>query len=98
MAQDLIGKTVEWEAAGRGRGKILRGVVVKYIDPPKTNEDALQELQAELPDLKVRAKYIRFALETHRTRRYMVLVDVESKRKRPIKYIYAPNAEEVVPV
>jgi hypothetical protein len=93
MAQDMIGRTVEWEAAGRGRGKILRGVVVAYVPPGKTNEEALAELEAA-GQVVVRAKYIRFNKATHRTPRFIVLVDVVSKRIKGIRYIYAPNVKE----
>jgi hypothetical protein len=93
---DLIGKQVEWEASGRGRGTVLTGDVVLYVPPGTTNEDALKVLEARHPELIIRPKYLRFDLKTHRTSRVFVLVEKPTKRVRDtIYWIYAPNTAEL---
>jgi hypothetical protein len=95
---DLIGERVEWELSGRGRGTIQQGLCVMIIEPGTTNRDALKQLRKQMPDLLVREKYKRFDPDTHTTRRAFVLVEQPSKRRRVIKWIYAPNVKEIVVV
>jgi len=94
--QSLVGRTVEWEASGKGRGRLLRGVVVMEIPAGVSNAEALEQLKQERPDLIYRTGYYRFAMDTHRTERCFVLVEVPSKRRfRPAQHIYAPNRAEL---
>lgn len=95
---DLIGKTVQWEKAGRGRGEIATGRVVQYIPAGTSNEAALETLKAQMPELRVRRKYCRFQMSSHSTNRVFVLVEQETKRTRTLYWIYAPNVLEVEPV
>lgn len=95
---DLIGKTVQWELSGRGRGTIEQGEVVLYVPSGTTNAEAVELLRAKMPGLRIRPKYCRFNPKTHRSNRVFVLVEKESKRVQQLIWIYAPNALEVQPV
>jgi len=95
-SMDLIGKTVEWEASGRGRGTTLRGEVVMLVPPGITNKDALDQLKLQRPELIIRPKYIRFSPSTYRTNRVLVLIEQKTKRKtNQVYWFYAPNTAEL---
>jgi len=92
---ELIGKRVEWELSGRGRGSVASGRVVMSIPSGTTNADALNLLKQKMPGLRIRPKYCRFHPDTFKTERVFVLVEQESKRSTTLYWIYAPNVLEV---
>lgn len=91
---NLVGKTVEWEGSGRGRGKFYQGEAVLHIPPGTSNAEAMKKFASDNPKHVIRRKYLRFDPETVSTSRLLVLVEQDTKRTRPTFWFYAPNINE----
>jgi hypothetical protein len=97
MESRLVGQPVYFRAFGGGRSRVLRGTFVAFVFPGTSNAEAIEQMKQDHSDIIVRRSFIRCNPKTSNTLRALVIVDVESKRSRPARYIYAPNWENVWP-